>query len=131
MMPRQDSRPVNLSLWHFRFPANALLSISHRITGVLLVASLMLWLISLNLILLQPEQFSTYQAWLNNASGKLFLSLFWLALAFHWLAGLRHLLIEFAISLKLKTWLRSEQAVWFTLGLWIAIGGFSLIRIWL
>lgn len=131
MMQRQDSRPVNLSLWHFRFPPNAIASISHRISGVLLLMTLVIWLVWLNVGVLFPQSFAHNQAWLNSLSGKLFLSVFWLSLAFHWLAGLRHLLIEFCLNQRLTAFLRKEQAVWMLLGFWLAIASFSLVRIWL
>jgi succinate dehydrogenase / fumarate reductase cytochrome b subunit len=130
-MPRQDTRPVNLSLLHFRFPPNAILSISHRITGVLLVITLLSWLAWLNLSLFEADSLNRYQAWLSSWSGKLFLSVFWLALALHWLAGVRHLLIEFCLNSRLKAFLRTESAVWFLLGLWLALSVFALARIWL
>lgn len=131
MMPRQDSRPVNLSLWHFRFPPNAILSITHRISGVVLSTSLIAWLLWLNIAFVSAENLASNQAWLSSLSGQLFLSLFWASLAFHWLAGVRHLLIEFSINAGFSNFLRTEQAVWLVLGLWIALSSFSLARIWL
>ncbi|WP_052501489.1 succinate dehydrogenase, cytochrome b556 subunit [Thiomicrospira microaerophila] len=130
MMPRQDPRPVNLSLRHFRFPPNAILSISHRVTGVLLVATLLGWLVWLNLVMFEPSRLPSHQAWLLSGAGKVFLSLFWLALAFHWLAGLRHLLIEFCLNKRLTAFIRSESAVWLLLGLWFTLSLFALLRIW-
>lgn len=129
MMPRQDKRPVNLNLWHFRFPLNALTSISHRISGVFLIICLLIWLGWFHLVLLYPQDFADYQAWLSSWPGQLFVSVFWLALAFHWLAGVRHLLIEFLPLPSLKPALR--QNAWLVGVLWFGLAGLIIARVWL
>lgn len=131
MMPRRDKRPVNLSLWHFRFPFNALVSISHRVSGVVLILSLAAWLLWFNLILLDSDNFSSYLQWLSSFSGKLFLTLFWSALSFHWLAGVRHLILEFSSHNALKQTLRSNtQAKWLA-GLWLLSVFIIIWGVWL
>lgn len=131
MIPRTDKRPVNLSLWHFHFPLNALVSISHRISGVILILSLFIWLFLLNQMMLTPTEFSQHQAWLSSLSGQVFLSLFWLALWFHWLAGVRHLLIEFCLNNRIKTALRTQQAAIGSFSVWGMGALLILVRIWL
>lgn len=131
MIPRTDKRPVNLSLWHFQFPLNALVSISHRISGVVLILTLFIWLFLLNQMLFVPDDFAKHQAWLSSIGGQIFLSLFWLALWFHWLAGIRHLLIEFCLNSRIKTALRTHQAALGNFILWGFGALLILARIWL
>lgn len=131
MIPRTDKRPVNLSLWHIHFPLNALVSISHRISGVVLILSLLVWLVMLNQMLFLADDFHQHQAWLSSLTGQVFLSLFWLALWFHWLAGVRHLLIEFCLNSRIKSALRTQHAAFGSFILWGLGALLILARIWL
>lgn len=131
MMPRTDKRPVNISLWHFHFPLNALLSIAHRISGVFLIIALLVWLFSLNYLSIDPAHFSNHQAWLSSVSGQLFVSLFWLALWFHWLLGVRHLLIEFCLNASVRDVLRTANAATASFVIWL-IGSIAIMtQVWL
>lgn len=94
MYPRHDNRPVYLNLFKFHFPLNAILSILHRITGVLLVLSFVLGLVWLHGMILQPELYVENRQILTHPIGQLVLTLGGLSLWFHWLSGLRHLAME-------------------------------------
>lgn len=94
MYQHPGSRPVNLDIRAFRFPLNAYLSILHRITGVLLVLVLSAGLIWFNCLILWPQDFALTVAWMDTWLGQLLLFSLCSALWFHWLAGLRHLLLE-------------------------------------
>lgn len=98
MYPRHDNRPVYLNLLKFHFPLNAIISILHRITGVLLVLFLLLGLIWLHSIILQPETYAENRQVWTHPLGRLMLSLGSISLWFHWLSGVRHLLIEHNIG---------------------------------
>jgi len=91
-------RPVNLALWTIRFPVTAMISITHRVTGVLLFLLLPVLLWSLEQTLHSPESFIHWQDCFKNAAFRLFL---WAALStlfYHLIAGIRHLLMDFHLG---------------------------------
>lgn len=93
-----QARPVFLDLTKIRLPINALVSILHRITGVLLIASIpaVLWLFQRSLA--GPEGFAEATQLLRHPLGLLFL-LGWLwLLMHHFFVGLRFLLVEVGIG---------------------------------
>lgn len=94
MYQHPGNRPVNLSLAAFRFPLNAYVSILHRITGVLMIAGLVVGLIWLNRLILFPESFQQTLEWSRSLTGQIMLFAWLSALWFHWLAGAKHLLLE-------------------------------------
>lgn len=128
MMPKTDSRPVYLNLFQFHFPPNALLSISHRIAGIALILTLPIWLILFNFMVLEPQ--ANHQAWLQTTLGKSFVLLFWLALYFHWLAGARHLFIEFCINSRFKQIARTNRMAWVTFFIWLLGAVFIGWEVW-
>ncbi|KAA9131955.1 succinate dehydrogenase, cytochrome b556 subunit [Marinihelvus fidelis] len=77
---------------YYRFQITSLLSISGRITGMLLAAvtlpALLAWLLALAA---GPDSFAATQAWFSGICGKLVLAVSLLCLSFHLLNGLRHL----------------------------------------
>jgi succinate dehydrogenase / fumarate reductase, cytochrome b subunit len=87
-------RPVNLDLSTFQFPVTAIASILHRISGFILflLIPLILWVFSYSLT--SPEHFQALQAKFAHPLSKIiFLSIF-LALFYHLLAGVRHLIMD-------------------------------------
>ena len=90
MYKHPGNRPIFINLMKIRFPLNAWLSVSHRISGLGLIIALIGYLILMNLILLNPS-LST-QSIHNHWSVLILHTVFWIALSFHWLTGLRHLL---------------------------------------
>jgi succinate dehydrogenase / fumarate reductase cytochrome b subunit len=102
-MSNPQQPPVFLNLFRIRFPAGAIASIAHRISGVLLFLSLpwLAWLLDLSLQ--GPEGYATAIAhlqplWLRLAS----VLLVW-SLLHHLSAGLRFLLIDIHIGVDLQT----------------------------
>lgn len=91
----KTERPVYLSLTQFRWPFAAIASITHRITGVVLFAGIgfLLWL--LGLALDSPEGFAEAAAILAEPLPKLVLLAVLAALAYHFVAGIKHLVMDF------------------------------------
>jgi succinate dehydrogenase / fumarate reductase cytochrome b subunit len=94
MYRHPGKRPVYLNLFAFRFPLNAILSILHRITGVGLLLFLLTGLAWLNLWVLFPEQRADTLQALTHPLGQLIWFFAAVSLWFHWLAGVRHLMME-------------------------------------
>ena len=87
-----DPPPLSPHLQIYRLPLTAVLSISHRLTGVMLVLGLILISVVLMLAVGWPQGFTAFQKALQSAPGQSLLWLFIYALFFHLCHGVRHLL---------------------------------------
>jgi succinate dehydrogenase / fumarate reductase cytochrome b subunit len=97
------SRPKHLNLLQIRLPVPGIVSILHRVSGVILflMLPLMLWLLQSSLS--SPEAFAGFQAFMGNPLVKLvLLGLFW-GYVHHLLAGVRHLFLDLHIGSELET----------------------------
>jgi len=93
------NRPVNLNLFAFRFPLNALVSITHRVTGVLLLAGVGLLIYLADMALSSAEGFADARALIGAGGFATFL--LWatlVALVYHLVAGIKHILLDFDIG---------------------------------
>lgn len=84
-------RPLSPHLGIYRFPITAILSISHRISGAVLVAGMLVLVICFMAGAAGPEAYDQVHAFLNSALGRLFLWGWLYALFFHLCHGVRHL----------------------------------------
>lgn len=85
-------RPLSPHLQVYRLPFTAILSISHRITGVLLSVGLLFIAGLLVLLATAPDGFSLIQSGLTTLPGRIVLWLWVYALCFHACHGVRHLI---------------------------------------
>ncbi|MFN5746382.1 MAG: succinate dehydrogenase, cytochrome b556 subunit [Methylococcaceae bacterium] len=86
------NRPLSPHLQVYRLPLTALLSISHRITGVFLCGGLLLLTLLLFLAAIGPEVYESARLWLASLPGRVLLWGFIYALVFHACHGVRHLI---------------------------------------
>lgn len=93
----QDKRPVYLSVnpLKFTFPIAALASIVHRITGALLFIAVAYLLYLLQLALQSPAGFAEVRALLDTPLHQLGMFATLGALAYHFVLGVKHLLLDF------------------------------------
>lgn len=96
-------RPKYLNLLKIRQPIPAVVSILHRISGVLLFfPGIPLLLCGLQLLLESPQGFEILQGYINNPMIKLMLLLpLWFFLH-HLCAGIRHLLLDMQVGIALE-----------------------------
>jgi succinate dehydrogenase / fumarate reductase, cytochrome b subunit len=95
-------RPVNLDFSTIKLPITALVSITHRITGILLfggVAALM-WMLQASLE--SPESFALVKTLGNHPICHIALFGILALLAYHTVMGVRHLIMDFGIGESLK-----------------------------
>lgn len=94
----KTDRPVNLNLLVFSFPLAAILSITHRITGVILFVGLGFGLYALDLAMGSPDGFQEAAVLVAQPLPKLILLGLIFALTFHIFAGLKHMLMDFHLG---------------------------------
>ncbi|MCW3173868.1 succinate dehydrogenase cytochrome b556 subunit [Shewanella subflava] len=90
----KKQRPVHLDLQTIRFPATAIASILHRISGVIMLFAIgiLLWL--LNSTLTSAEGFASVQSLFDGFVMKFILWGILTALGYHLLGGIRHLIMD-------------------------------------
>ncbi|NEV61175.1 succinate dehydrogenase, cytochrome b556 subunit [Thiorhodococcus minor] len=95
----QTSRPVFLDLWRIKLPLPGLVSILHRLSGVLMILSIPVAAILFHQALSSPEGFAATAAFLDFWLIQLaILALTW-SLLHHLLAGIRHLGLDIGVGL--------------------------------
>jgi succinate dehydrogenase / fumarate reductase cytochrome b subunit len=94
------TRPVFLDLWRIKLPATGIVSILHRISGVLMVLAIPAAAILLHLALSGPQGFETAAGFLRNGLVRLALLVLAWALLHHLFAGVRYLLLDLGIGLE-------------------------------
>lgn len=96
------NRPVNLDLSTVKFPITALVSITHRVTGVVLLAGILILMWMLDMSLSSEEGFNTVKETLQLPLAKLVLWGVLAALAYHLVMGFRHLLMDLGFGETLE-----------------------------
>ncbi len=114
MTDKNNKRPKNLDLLHIHLPIGGFVSILHRVTGVLLVLALPLAFLLLQKSLQGPEGFAQVVAQLSSLPARAFLFCITILLAHHFLAGVRHLLLDLDVGIS-----RSAGR----LGAWLVLAG--------
>ena len=96
-------RPKNLNILTIRLPVPAIVSILHRISGIVLFLSIPLVLWGFNLSLSSAEDFDSVHQFFATPLSKFII---WCILApfiYHFVAGIRHLLMDVHIGEELKS----------------------------
>ena len=101
-----DQRPVYLNLLKIRLPVSGIVSFAHRITGVLLFLALPFAVYLLDLSIESQESFNRVQQMLDQPFMLLVQILLLWAIAHHFFAGIRFLLIDAEIGVD-KTSMRT------------------------
>jgi succinate dehydrogenase / fumarate reductase cytochrome b subunit len=94
----KDTRPVNIDLTTIRFPLTAILSITHRITGVIIFVGVAILLYLLSLSLESEAGFVKAQQLVGSPIGKFVLWGIVSGLLYHLVAGTKHLIMDWGIG---------------------------------
>ncbi|MFN3234034.1 MAG: succinate dehydrogenase, cytochrome b556 subunit [Gammaproteobacteria bacterium] len=92
------NRPVNLNLLTIRFPVMAIISILHRISGIILFLLLPLVLCGFEYSLSSQEAFTHLQAITSSFWVRFFIWVILSSLIYHVIAGIRHLFMDAGIG---------------------------------
>ena len=100
-----NNRPVYLNLLQIRLPVAGIMSIVHRITGVLMFLATPFIIYLLDLSLSTPQDFARAGQLIQSGLGMLVLfGVLW-GLLHHLLAGIRYLLLDVHVGID-KPWYR-------------------------
>ena len=95
--------PLSPHLQIYRWHISSLLSITHRISGVINFISLILiifWLVALSL---GENNYESFLLMINSFFGKFILIGFTWSMSFHVLGGIRHLFWDLGYGFEIKT----------------------------
>jgi len=121
-------RPVNLDLRTIKQPLPALVSITHRVTGVMLFVGLIFMFYLFDLSLSGAQDFAAAQSVLQDHFLAKFIA--WgllVSLAFHLFAGVKHLIQDFGYGEELES---AEKAAKFVIGATAAAAVLAGVWVW-
>lgn len=96
------TRPVNLDLSTIKFPITAIVSITHRISGVILLAGILVLMWMLDASLTSRESFTELTELLGSPLMKIVVWAVLASLAYHMMMGIRHLVMDLGIGESLE-----------------------------
>jgi succinate dehydrogenase / fumarate reductase cytochrome b subunit len=102
---KQNSRPINVGigdLASFKWPITAISSITHRVAGVVLFIGVGFMLYALDLSLSSEEGFISLKEMMTSPLGKFITWGLLSALAYHFVAGIKHLLMDMGVGETLE-----------------------------
>ena len=99
----ENKRPLSPHIQIYRWHISSLVSITHRITGVINIAIITLVCLWASLLLLGETKYEIINSLLNSIIGKfIILSVTW-SFSFQALSEVRHLIMDFGYGFELKT----------------------------
>ncbi len=118
-----NGRPVNLDINTIDLPITAYASITHRITGLVLCAAVLVLLWFLNKSLASEADFIEVQQILSSTPIKVLMFLFLAPFWYHLVAGIRHLVMDMGIGESLEGGRLGAKIVFIVSAILIAITG--------
>jgi succinate dehydrogenase / fumarate reductase cytochrome b subunit len=97
-----DKRPVNLSIPTIHLPITGYVSILHRISGIVLIAALGVFLYLLHFSLASAHDFANVVHIVTSLPCKIVIGALMAALIYHSCAGVRHLIMDMGYGESLK-----------------------------
>jgi succinate dehydrogenase / fumarate reductase cytochrome b subunit len=123
----KDKRPINLDITTIKFPLAAIASILHRVSGIGLFFGVGILLYFLQISLRSEGEFERVAILFDGLFMTSLLGLILLALIYHLVAGIKHLLLDLGVG-------ESKQAAKTgTIIMWIMcvlVTGFALGLLW-
>ncbi len=98
----KSNRPVNRDVTKYRFPLTAIISILHRVSGMVLFLALPWLLYLLAGSLASEARFFEIQSQLSQPLYKFLIWAILAAVSFHGVAGFRHMIMDLGFAESLK-----------------------------
>jgi len=111
MTTKAERRPVFLNLFRIRLPVAGLMSIGHRVTGVIMVLAIPALIFLLDVSVSSPDGFAAISKMVSGLPFKIALFLAMWALAHHFLAGIRYLLLDVDVGVEKPLYRHTALAV--------------------
>ncbi|CCG41944.1 succinate dehydrogenase, cytochrome b556 subunit [Magnetospirillum molischianum] len=105
-MTKRD-RPLSPHLQIYKMPFTAVLSISHRITGVVMAVGTLVLAYWLAAAAYGPDAYATAQAVLGSVPGRLLLFGWSVALFYHLCNGIRHMFWDAGMGFEIRDAVKS------------------------
>ena len=97
------NNPLSPHLQIYRWQISSLISISHRITGIINVIGLVIICIWIGLLFAGESNYELINIFFQSYFGKLFAMGFVWSYSFHLLSGIRHFIWDLGYGFELKT----------------------------
>ena len=123
-----NQRPVYLNLLRIHLPVGGVVSILHRVTGVLLALLLPYSLWFLQQSLASAEDYKRVTALLHTLPARILLFVLLVMLAHHFFAGVRHLLLDLDIGVSRNA---GKRGAWLVLAAVALVGALAAERLFL
>ena len=99
----ENKEPLSPHIQIYRWHISSLVSISHRITGIINIVAITLICLWASLLLFGESKYETIEFFLNSFVGKfIILGLTW-SFLFQILSEIRHLIMDFGYGFELQT----------------------------
>ena len=99
----ENKSPLSPHIQIYRWHISSLVSISHRITGIINIIAITLICLWASLLILGENNYEMINLFLNSLVGKFFiLGITW-SFSFQILSEIRHLVMDFGYGFELKT----------------------------
>ena len=98
-----NQNPLSPHLQIYRWHISSLLSITHRISGIINLISLILMFFWLLVFSFGESNYELFLLMINSFIGKFILIGFTWSMIFHLLSGIRHLVWDFGYGFEIKT----------------------------
>ncbi len=127
--PKTMDRPLSPHLQVYKLPMTALMSISHRITGVVLAGGMLLVVGFLVAAVMGPEYYDLIMSYARTDYGLYFFMAWSFALYYHLCNGIRHLIWDTVCMLEFGQavaagWVVLLATAALTAGTWYLAAGF-------
>ena len=99
----ENKRPLSPHIQIYKWHISSLVSISHRITGIINIIAITLICLWASLLFLTEENYETVELLMSSLIGKfIILGIIW-SFSFQILSEIRHLIMDFGYGFELKT----------------------------
>ena len=99
----ENKTPISPHIQIYKWHISSLVSISHRITGIINIIAITLICLWASLLFLAEENYETVELLMSSLIGKfIILGIIW-SFSFQILSEIRHLIMDFGYGFELKT----------------------------
>ena len=99
----ENKEPLSPHIQIYRWHISSLVSISHRITGVINIVAITFICLWASLLLLGESNYETIDFFLNSSAGKFIILGFTWSFLFQILSEIRHLFMDIGYGFEIKT----------------------------